>query len=142
MAPPTFDLQGHRGARGLKSENTLPSFEAAFDLGVSSVETDVHLTADDVPVLFHDSHVSARHCRLNPNCGVVSLEGWPAVRFLKLADMRKWLADQNLDQRRFPKQDNQVTPVARLFMESQGFHPFTPPTLADLFAFAAAYAGD
>src|SRR6516225_5782720 len=48
-----FELQGHRGARGLKSENTLPAFEVAFDLLVSSIETDVHLTADSVPVLFH-----------------------------------------------------------------------------------------
>ena len=34
-----FDLQGHRGARGLKPENTLPAFEVAFDLGVASVES-------------------------------------------------------------------------------------------------------
>ena len=42
-----FDLQGHRGARGLRPENTLPSFEIAFDVGVSSVETDLQLTSDD-----------------------------------------------------------------------------------------------
>ena len=36
---PRFDLQGHRGARGLKPENTLPAFEVAFDLGVTTVET-------------------------------------------------------------------------------------------------------
>ena len=52
MSP--FDLQGHRGARGLKPENTLPAFEVALDLGVTSIETDVHLTKDGVPVLAHD----------------------------------------------------------------------------------------
>ena len=35
-------------------ENTLPSFEAALDAGANSLETDVHLTADGVPVLIHD----------------------------------------------------------------------------------------
>ena len=40
-----FNLQGHRGARALHPENTLPSFEAALDAGVTSIETDVHLTA-------------------------------------------------------------------------------------------------
>ena len=42
--PLAFDLQGHRGARGQRPENTLPSFEAAFDAGVTSVETDLLLT--------------------------------------------------------------------------------------------------
>src|SRR5271166_5116502 len=59
----SFVLQGHRGARGLKPENTLPSFEVALDLGVSSIETDVHLTRDGVPILCHDPEVSGRLCR-------------------------------------------------------------------------------
>src|SRR5256885_582976 len=59
-----FELQGHRGARGLKPESTLPSFEAAIDAGASSVETDVHLSADGVPVLFHDASLSERLCRV------------------------------------------------------------------------------
>ena len=49
-----FLIQGHRGAHGLRLENTLPSFEAALDAGVGSIETDVHVTADGVPVLIHD----------------------------------------------------------------------------------------
>src|SRR5262249_38224886 len=59
-----FELQGHRGARGLKPENTLPSFEMAFDVGVSSVETDLQLTSDDMLVLFHDEAISENVCRL------------------------------------------------------------------------------
>jgi glycerophosphoryl diester phosphodiesterase len=49
-----FLIQGHRGAKGLAPENTLPSFRAAIDAGAGSLETDVHLTADGVPVLIHD----------------------------------------------------------------------------------------
>src|SRR5260370_35427573 len=61
-----FDLQGHRGARGLKPENTFAGFEVALDAGVTSIETDVHLTRDDVPVLFHDASISEKLCRLLP----------------------------------------------------------------------------
>jgi glycerophosphoryl diester phosphodiesterase len=49
-----FIIQGHRGARGLRPENTLPSFQAALDARVDSIETDVHVTADGIPVLIHD----------------------------------------------------------------------------------------
>ena len=49
-----IDLQGHRGARGLAPENTLAAFRTAIDIGVSTLETDLALTADDVLVLSHD----------------------------------------------------------------------------------------
>jgi glycerophosphoryl diester phosphodiesterase len=54
MILPTFEIQGHRGAPRLAPENTLASFEAALDGGATSLEGDVHLTADGVPVLCHD----------------------------------------------------------------------------------------
>ena len=44
-----FDLQGHRGARGLAPENTLPSFQKALDLGVDTLECDMAITRDGVP---------------------------------------------------------------------------------------------
>jgi len=142
MAPATFELQGHRGARGLKPENTLPSFEIAFDLGVSSVETDLHLTADGVPILFHDSHVTDRVCRVISKIGGRDPEVRPAISSLTLAQMRGYRADLNPDSRRFQNQDNQTTPLALRFAERHGIDPFTPPTLAELFAFAEAYAGN
>jgi glycerophosphoryl diester phosphodiesterase len=49
-----FDLQGHRGARGLAPENTLPAFERALAIGVSTLELDVGVTADGVVVVAHD----------------------------------------------------------------------------------------
>jgi glycerophosphoryl diester phosphodiesterase len=54
--PPSssFDLQGHRGARGLLPENTLPAFEKAIELGVSTLELDVGVTKDGVVVISHD----------------------------------------------------------------------------------------
>jgi glycerophosphoryl diester phosphodiesterase len=49
-----FDLQGHRGARGLKPENTLAGFEFALELGVTTLELDCAVTADGVVVVSHD----------------------------------------------------------------------------------------
>jgi glycerophosphoryl diester phosphodiesterase len=45
---------GHRGARGLASENTIASLQQALEIGVDEIEVDVHVTADDVVVLSHD----------------------------------------------------------------------------------------
>ena len=46
-----FDLQGHRGARGLAPENTLPAFERALAIGVTTLELDVAITRDGVLVI-------------------------------------------------------------------------------------------
>ena len=55
-----FDLQGHRGARGLAPENTLTAFQIALDLGVNTLECDMAITRDGVVVIYHD-------LRLNPD---------------------------------------------------------------------------
>ncbi|MFI6506057.1 glycerophosphodiester phosphodiesterase family protein [Streptosporangium sp. NPDC050855] len=52
------EIHGHRGARGLRPENTLPGFAHALELGVDALELDVALTADRRPVLTHDLTVS------------------------------------------------------------------------------------
>jgi len=49
-----FDLQGHRGARGLAPENTLPAFARALSIGVTTLELDVGITEDGVVVVHHD----------------------------------------------------------------------------------------
>jgi glycerophosphoryl diester phosphodiesterase len=140
--PTTFDLQGHRGARGLKPENTLPGFEVAFDLGVTSIETDVHLTRDGVPVIFHDATVSTRLCQRTRGSSSPDPAAAPLVSSLTLAELRGYRADRNPDRKRFPTQDRTVTPLARRFARQHGIDPYAPPSLADLFSFAAAYAGE
>jgi glycerophosphoryl diester phosphodiesterase len=49
-----FTLHGHRGARALAPENTLPGLACALTIGVDFLEIDVGLTADDVVVVTHD----------------------------------------------------------------------------------------
>jgi glycerophosphoryl diester phosphodiesterase len=125
MAVP-FELQGHRGARGLKPENTLPSFEAALDCGVRSIETDLHLTRDGTPVLYHDPQ----------------LADGTRVASLDLAALRTYRFHHNPNPADFPGQDASVTPLARWYAERQGTDPYAMPTLADLFRFAIDYAGE
>ncbi|MEK9968267.1 MAG: glycerophosphodiester phosphodiesterase family protein, partial [Ferrovibrio sp.] len=49
-----FDLQGHRGARGLAPENTIPAFATALSLGVTTLEFDVNLSKDGKLIVGHD----------------------------------------------------------------------------------------
>ena len=60
MTAQSIEVQGHRGARGLLPENTVPAFERAIELGVDTLELDLGMTRDGVPVVHHDR-------RLNPD---------------------------------------------------------------------------
>ncbi|MDF5759259.1 glycerophosphodiester phosphodiesterase family protein [Spongiactinospora sp. TRM90649] len=53
------EIHGHRGARGLRPENTLPGLLHALELGVDALEFDLALTADRRIVLSHDLVVSS-----------------------------------------------------------------------------------
>ena len=54
MTSHATEIQGHRGARGLLPENTVPAFERAIEIGVDVLELDLGLTRDGVPVVHHD----------------------------------------------------------------------------------------
>jgi glycerophosphoryl diester phosphodiesterase len=56
---PKFDVQGHRGARGLKPENTIPAFLYAIDLGVTTIELDIAITKEGQIVVSHEPWMSA-----------------------------------------------------------------------------------
>lgn len=55
---------GHRGAAGLKPENTLIGFSHAIQLGVDAIELDVLVTADNVLVVHHDFRLKPETTRL------------------------------------------------------------------------------
>jgi len=59
---PHFDIQGHRGARGLLPENAMAGFLRAVDLGVTTLEIDVVVSADSVVVVSHEPWMSATIC--------------------------------------------------------------------------------
>ena len=83
-----FDLQGHRGARGRAPENTMAAFRTALALGVTTIETDLAVTRDDVVVLAHDPD-------LNPAFDRDAAGRWlpvrgPAIRTLTAAELRTY----------------------------------------------------
>ncbi len=57
MSAATVLVDAHRGASAWYPENTLSAFEAAIACGADSVELDVQLSADAVPVVIHDDTV-------------------------------------------------------------------------------------
>ncbi|TDP63764.1 glycerophosphodiester phosphodiesterase [Roseateles toxinivorans] len=64
-----FDLQAHRGGRGLMPENTLPAFENALKLGVNTLELDLGQSMDGMVLIAHDP-------RLNPNFTRDAMGNW------------------------------------------------------------------
>jgi len=60
--PRAFDLQAHRGGVALTVENTLPAFDAALALGVSTLELDVQITQDGYAVVTHDRDPNPAKC--------------------------------------------------------------------------------
>jgi glycerophosphoryl diester phosphodiesterase len=81
-----FDLQGHRGARGLAPENTLAAFEAALAIGVDTLELDVGVTRDDVLVIAHDRTLNPDVVR-GPDGQWLAAQG-PALRSLDFAALQ------------------------------------------------------
>ncbi len=75
-----FDLQGHRGARGLAPENTLPAFATALGIGVTTLEFDVGISADGAVIVAHDR-------RLNPDITKDADGNWLASPASRLRDL-------------------------------------------------------
>lgn len=58
----SFDIQGHRGCRGLLPENTIPAFLKAIDIGVNTLELDVVVSKDKQLVVSHEPYLSPTIC--------------------------------------------------------------------------------
>lgn len=52
-----FKIIAHKGASGYAPENTLAAFELAVEEGADMIEIDVHLTADNEVIVFHDEEL-------------------------------------------------------------------------------------
>lgn len=63
---PSFLFQGHRGARGLLPENTIPSMLKAIEAGVNVLELDIHISKDKQVIVTHDPYIN-RVFSLYPN---------------------------------------------------------------------------
>jgi glycerophosphoryl diester phosphodiesterase len=83
-----FDLQGHRGARGLAPENTIASFSTALAIGVTTLELDVGMTKDGVVVVHHDEWLNPDTTR-GPDGAFLSRRG-PAIYSLTLEELKRY----------------------------------------------------
>lgn len=83
----SFDLQGHRGARGLAPENTLPAFATALTLGVTTLEFDVNLSRDGKLVVGHDPVLLPHLARLDGKW--IAAPG-PAIWHSTLDDLQRY----------------------------------------------------
>jgi glycerophosphoryl diester phosphodiesterase len=61
---PDFYKEGHRGARGLMPENTIPSMILAIDHGANVIEVDVYLSKDGKVVIAHDPYINIDYTQL------------------------------------------------------------------------------
>ncbi len=61
-AQTTFDIEGHRGCRGLYPENTITAFIEAVKLGVNTLEMDVVVSKDGQLVVSHDPWMNDEIC--------------------------------------------------------------------------------
>lgn len=57
-----IEVQGHRGARWMRPENSIPAFLYALESGVDTLEMDMHVTKDGVVVITHDPYLSRDLC--------------------------------------------------------------------------------
>lgn len=120
-----FDLQGHRGARGLAPENTMAAFQRALAIGVTTLETDLVVTRDGVLVTTHDLLLNPDVVR-GPDGKWLPAKG-PPVRTLSFADLQKY------DVGRI----NPASAYAKQFPEQQPTDGQQIPALADVLALGA-----
>jgi len=76
------EVQGHRGARARRPENTIPAFEYAISQGVDVLELDMNVTKDGVLVVSHDPVLHPPVCS-----GPVPQAN---IHDLTLAQVREW----------------------------------------------------
>ncbi|MEP7362783.1 MAG: glycerophosphodiester phosphodiesterase [Acidobacteriota bacterium] len=78
-------VHGHRGARAVRPENTMPAFEYAIGIGVDVLELDVAVTKDNVLVASHDPHMNPAICT-----APAGWKGPDVIREMTLAELRQW----------------------------------------------------
>lgn len=92
MASFGLEIIGHRGAAGLAPENTQAGFRLAAELPLNWVEYDVVVTADQVPVIFHDDRVD----RCSNGTGPLRDQNWQQLAQL---DVGGWFSPEYAGQR-------------------------------------------
>jgi len=84
-----FEIQGHRGCRGLMPENTIPAFKKAIDLGVHTLELDLIISKDKKVVVSHDPFFNP-NCTTDPTGKFISKENQGNLYKLSYEEIKKY----------------------------------------------------
>ena len=125
-----FDLQGHRGARGLAPENTLTAFSRALEVGVTTLELDVGVTKDGVVVISHDRYLNPDITR--DSSGQFLSQRGPVIAAVDFTELQRY------DVGRIKPGSN----YARSFATQRGTDGERVPRLAALFDLAVRRGAD
>jgi glycerophosphoryl diester phosphodiesterase len=135
-----FDVAAHRGGRGLRPENTLPSFEDGLDHLATTLETDTGVTTDHVSLIWHDQFLNPQSCR-HADGTPYTLENRVYIRDISSTEaQRTFICDKLHSQ--FPDQTNDLSlsPVAVAFAkQAHLINPYVPTNVEQLFHFVAFY---
>lgn len=102
---PAFDLEGHRGARGLMPENTIPAMIKALEFGVTTLEMDTHISKDGQVLLSHDPYINPEHDLLPDGTEIPAADNQKYVLYeLDYAEIRKFDAGSK-HFAKFPQQE-------------------------------------
>jgi len=137
----SFDVSAHRGGRGLRPENTLPSFEDGLDHLSTTLETDTGVTTDHVSLIWHDQFLNPESCR-RADGAPYTLEGRVYTRDISLAEAQSTFICDKLHPQ-FPDQKNDLalSPVAVAFAKQEHLiSPYVPTHAEQLFRFSRFYA--
>lgn len=102
---PKFDIQGHRGCRGLKPENTIPAFISALDSGVTTIELDLAITKEKLIVVSHEPWMSSAIC-LDPGGQPISVKNERKYNIFQMTydQVKQWDCGLKPNER-FPDQE-------------------------------------
>jgi len=137
-----FDISAHRGGRGLRPENTLPSFESGLDNLITTIETDTGVTTDRKSLIWHDQFLSPESCR-RADGKPYTMDNRVYIRDLSMAEAQRTFLCDKLHRTAFPDQRNDLalSPVASAFARQEGLRsPYVPTHAAQLFEFVRFYS--
>jgi glycerophosphoryl diester phosphodiesterase len=137
-----FDLAAHRGGRGLRPENTLPSFESGLDQLSTTLETDTGVSTDHVSLIWHDQFYNPQSCR-HADGSSYTLGDRVYLSDISSTEAQANFICDKLHTGAFPDQKNELalSPVSVAFAKQERLiHPYVPTYAEQLFRFTAFYA--
>jgi glycerophosphoryl diester phosphodiesterase len=134
-----FDVTAHRGGRGLRPENTLPSFESGLDQLATTLETDTGVTTDGVSLIWHDQFLNPESCR-RADGKPYTLENRVFTKDISSTEAQKTFICDKVHFGDAQKNDLALSPVAVAFAKKEGLiSPYVPTYAAQLFRFVNFY---